>query len=611
MLEAAETIETHATFDDVAVEDLGSIAIRVVVMPPKEKKADKASASEAAAPLDLDPDELLPEADSTSLGAYLETGKGAKRCVVFLVNGQRQDALDNGFIFQDLGFKYLRNRMMIIVDVDGLTPEAIGRLIQGSRQQFYKGDIWDAIIRRIIAILKNDPDLRRLEEEAEEQVSELEAGDEKVKSTLDQLIDAHHDAGLRVTAGMGAAGDSQAGESAGLKTVTKNGVVSLLPPDRGTAAEYPVLFSRPASSVIRLRPNQPREIAIKTMPGNAWPALSSFFVEPDSTVLELNVAREKLNDHAKLTLLFRADEGFDTDQYPVRARLRVTASFNGIKERRQLELSVLVKPDVDPPDPVLLDEPTALKISSREPVKIRRGESDSHVRLRWDGKDRLLIGPDSEWTVSAHLIGSTQQPRFNFSQPISGRFSLLISPRTEWTVGQRHEFEVVASNKKGRKLSARFLGEVVDPPPEPDAKPTPRLVDSEFPIGANRRPPYELAYIKREQYETVECWGDGGWSDQDPGCFLQPTSSRPLTLIINKDMGALLDYRKFLTRSFTEQEVERRISKYVSHVSFHLYQMFQATVGRREEDLNLAEARRRDEIRRVAMTLIKLMEVSR
>src|SRR4051794_3743877 len=140
MSEAAEIIGSHATFDDVPVEDLGSIAIRVVVMPPKEKRGSTL-ASEKAVPLDLDPDELLPEADGSSLGTYLETGKGGKRCVVFLVNGQRQDALDNGFIFQDLGFKYLRNRMMIIVDVDGLTPEAIGRLIQGSRQQFYKGDI--------------------------------------------------------------------------------------------------------------------------------------------------------------------------------------------------------------------------------------------------------------------------------------------------------------------------------------------------------------------------------------------------------------------------------------------------------------------------------------
>ena len=109
-------------------------------------------------------------------------------------------------------------------------------------------------------------------------------------------------------------------------------------------------------------------------------------------MLELNVKKEKLEDHGKLTLLFTEPEGFDTDQYPVRAKVKVTARFNGIKEPRQLELSVLMKPDKDPPDPMLLDDPTKLKVSSREPIKIRRGDGDTHVRLRWDGKDSLLNG---------------------------------------------------------------------------------------------------------------------------------------------------------------------------------------------------------------------------
>lgn len=608
MAETAQVLETTHVFDEIPLDDLGSISIRVVVLPPKSKKDKNSDVAEL--PLDFDhEEEMLPESGSTPLGSYLESGKGGKRCCVFLVNGQRQDALDNGFIMQDLGFKYLRNRMMIIVDVDGITPEAIGRLMQGTRQQFYRGDIWNAILRRVVATLKNDPDLNRLEEEAEEQISELEAGDEKVRNTLDQLIDAHHDAGLRMLEGSAAGGDTQAGDGTGLKTVLKGGVVSLLPPDRGAAAEYPVLFSKPASSVVRLRPNQPREIAVKTIPSNAWPALAFFSVEPDSTVLELNVIKEKLDDHAKLTLLFREAEGFDTDQYPVRAKLRVTATFNGIKERRQLELSVLVKPDVEQPEPELLDEPTKLKVSSREPIKLRRGENDTHVRLRWDGKDQLLAGPLPKWNLTAQLLGGGPQPVFHFSEPNAGRFSLLISPRPEWTVGQRHEFEVIASDKKGHSLYARFLCEVVEPVVEPTEPPKPRLVNSEFPSGAMRRPPYELAYIDRDKYENTECWGDSEWTDEDPGCFLQPTARRPLTIIINKDMAELRDYKKFLTRSFTEQEVERRISKYVSHVSFHLYQMFQAV--RKDEDTNIEEPRRKGEIRRVATTLIKLMEVSR
>ena len=220
--------------------------------------------------------------------------------------------------------------MMIAIDVDGLAPEAIGKMMQGSRQGFYRGDIWYAMVKRIVATLKNDPDLLRLEEEAEEQVAELKAGDEKVKQTLDQLIDAHHDFGWHITEGAGISGDTQ-GDELGFKTSIKGGVVCLLPPDHGQTAEYPVLFSQPAASNIRLRPNQEREISIKSLPSNHWPAVAQFNVDNDASVLELNVKKEKLADHGKLTLLFREPEGFDTDQYPVRATVRVTSTFNGIR----------------------------------------------------------------------------------------------------------------------------------------------------------------------------------------------------------------------------------------------------------------------------------------
>ncbi len=563
-------------------------------------------------PLDLEEGEdFLLDKAATPLGSYLEHSRG-KRCVVFLVNGQRQELSDNSFIVQDLGFKYLRNRMMIVVDVDGLTPEAIGKIMQGSRQGFYRGDIWNAMMKRIAATLKEDPDLLRLEEEAEEQVSELKAGDEKVKQTLDQLIDSHHEHGWHTAEGAGASGDNQ-GDELGFKTVVKGGVVSLLPPEKGHAAEYPVLHSQPASSSIRLRPNQRREISIKSLPSNHWPAVALFNVDNDATVMELNIKREKLADHGKLTLLFTEPEGFDTDQYPVHAKVRVTATFNGIKEPRQLELRILVKPDQPPPDPVLLDEPFKLKVTSREPIKLRHGEDDIHVRLRWDGKDRLLTGKHPEWKVRARLVDEGKaQPVFNFSEPTAGRFSLLLSPRPEWRVGERLTFEVTAEGPRGRVLVTSFVGVVVEPPPPPEPKEeAPRLIDSELMAGTNRRPPYDLKYINRDEYDTTPCWNETSWTDQDPGCFKEPTERTPLTLIINEDMEALREYRRALTKKNTEQEVERRVNKYTSHIAYHLYQMYQASQSHKEDDIDAADARRREEIRRVAMTLIKLMEVAR
>jgi hypothetical protein len=605
----SETDTTESVFGHTPVGAFGKVAIRVVVLPKRDK--DKAAAGTATAvPLDAEEGELLPESGSTPLASYLETSKGGKQAIVFLVNGQRQDAMDNSFIIQQLGFKYLRNRMMIVVDVDGLTQEAIGRLMQGSRQGFFKGEVWDAMVQRLVATLKEDPDLLRLEEEAEEQVSELKAGDEKVKQTLDQLIDAHHQSGLHFSEGSGLPGVEGAGENLGIKTTTHEGVVSLLPPEEGAPADYPVLVSQPAGS-IRLRPNEERDITIKALPSNTWPALSELTIEPDARVPELRVAQERLGDHASVKLHFRQPDGFDTDQYPVRATLRLTARFNGIKEPRRLELRVLVKPESPPAEPLLVDPPTWLKVSSREPIRIKLGGGDTHVRLRWDGLDSLASGPSPSWAFAARVLDRTEpQPVMNFSQPSGGRFSLLVSHRPEWAAGDTMTFEVVASGPSAAKLVAKFSAEVIQPEQPTDEAKAPRLVDSDVSTGAIRRPPYVLKYITSDDYDTVECWGGANWTDDDPGSFTDPTERAPLTLIINEDMAMLREYRRYLTKRNTESEVERRINKYTSHVAFHLYQMFQAS-KQADGDPDSADQRRRAEIQRVSATLIKLMEVSR
>jgi hypothetical protein len=610
MAEAAVLEAGPLAFDDLPVADLGTISIRVFVLPPKPKKGTE---KETALPLDVEEGEefMLDEKGATPVSSYLESGRG-KRCVVYLVNGQRQEADDNSFIVQELGFRYLRARMMIMVDVDGLAQEAIGQVMQGSRQSFYRGSVRDAITKRVIATLKDDPDLLRLEQEAEEAISELSAGDEKVKQTLDQLIDSHHDKGHSLVEGIGGAAGDKDGDELGFKKVNKGGVVTLLPPDTGLAADYPALTSQPAASIIRLRPNQPREIAIKSSPSGHWEVVSQFTAQSDPGVMELNVKKELLEDHAKLILTFNEPDGFDSDEYPVRATVKVTARFRGIPEPRQLPLSVLIKPDKYRPDPTLVEEPLKLKVTSREPVKIRRGDTDTHVRLRWDGKDRLLTNDHPKWKLTAKLVGhGGPQPELNFSDPLVGRFSLLISPRPEWQSGERLKFEVLASGPGGRELTALFDADVIDPPPPPEKpeKNKPRLVDGEFKTGSMRRPPYELKTIKRDEYDQP-CWNASEWTDEDAGAFIKPTERAPLILIINEDMAALREFRQALLKRNTEPDVQRKMNKYTSHIAFHLYQMYQETIGKKDEDVDVADAARRAEVRRVAMTMIKLMDVA-
>jgi hypothetical protein len=389
-------------------------------------------------------------------------------------------------------------------------------------------------------------------------------------------------------------------------------ILAPLPPDTGVAADYPVLTSQPAASIIRLLPNVTREIAIKSIPSGHWAAVSQFNAESDANVLELNVKKEKLEDHGKLTLLFNEPEGFDEDEYPVRATVKVTARFNGIAEARQVELSVLVKPEKYKLDPKLLDDPLKLKVTSREPVKIRRGDADAHVRLRWDGKDRLLTDNVPKWKLSAKLVGHAgEQPQMNFSDPLAGRLSLLISPRPEWQGGERLKFEVIATGPGGRELFAAFDADVIDPPESADkTERGPRLVDGEFKTGTVRRPPYELKTIKRDEYSQPSCWTASEWTDEDAGAFHAPTDRAPLILIINEDLVELRDFRQALTKRNTEQDVQRKLNKYTSHIAFHLYQMYQATVGKKDTDVNAADALRRAEVRRVALTMIKLMDVA-
>ena len=140
------------------------------------------------------------------------------------------------------------------------------------------------MMKRVAATLKEDSDLLRLEEEAEEQVSEVKAGDEKVKQTLDQLIDflLLNMAGTPPREGAGKLPATTSGRRAWLQDAGQRRCSVPLPPHKGQAAEYPVLFSQPASSSIRLRPNQPREISIKSMPSNHWQALGQFIVKQRS-----------------------------------------------------------------------------------------------------------------------------------------------------------------------------------------------------------------------------------------------------------------------------------------------------------------------------------------
>src|ERR1700747_616234 len=128
-------------------DDYGVIAIRVVVV--KRVTDSEGDSDVPEIPLDIGDDVVVPTSGKTPVSTYLEDSKRGKECCVFLINGQRQEAWDNSFIIRELDKKCLRTRMLIIVDLDRLKPEAVADLMSGDRQGFFQGKAYAAISARL------------------------------------------------------------------------------------------------------------------------------------------------------------------------------------------------------------------------------------------------------------------------------------------------------------------------------------------------------------------------------------------------------------------------------------------------------------------------------
>lgn len=604
----SETIATVDKSFDVALgEGHGTITIRVVVVD-KAMPSTSSPGPDDGVPADAGAEEALPEPDKRPVSSFMEEPKRGRQCCVFLINGQRQHAWDNQFIVRDLDLKYLRNRMVVVVDCDGLKPEAVAELMQGSRHQFYEGTIYSALEARVVATLKGDPDLRRLEEEAEDEISNLQAGDESVKAALDQLIEAHHDLASRVDHGHAQPGEASRDERApGTMEQSRDAVVAG-DPSIGVAAGEPMLLLRPDVATIRLKPNERRRFLIYARPETAWKSLATHVVTLDPPVKELQVARTAQLAGEEVALTFVEPEDFDDDEYPIETTLRSTAVFKGATEPRILERRLVINPSKKgppkPPTP-LKDEPTLLRVTSRLPIKLLMGGPDVHVKLRWDGKDELAAGTSPAWSFRVTCESPSIGPHTFLTRPTGGRFELLIRAEPGLAAGEQLKFDVEAVGP-GKALSTAFLADVVEPP-------SPRRIATRSLGGGQRRPPYALLYVERKDWNEATCWGQT-WSGDAAGSF-EPPGKSPLTIFINQDMDLMASYRESLVaKKLVESTIKQRVNRYTTHVAFHLYQMYEkkkqveaqpggATDAPTEEQM-------RDEIQRVAKTLLRLMEVT-
>ena len=351
-----------------------------------------------------------------------------RQVCVFLINGQRQHAWDNQFIMRDLDLKYLRNRMIVVVDCDGLKPDAIAKLMQGSRFQFLEGSVYAAVESRVLATLKGDPDLHRLEEEAEEDISSLQAGDEAVKAALDQLIEAHHEAAMHSTHGHAEAGEATRDENVATGSLEQSKTV-VLEGHTGEVTSGPVLLLRPDVAAFRLKPNESRRCLLHCRPESMWKDLQTMVLTFNPPVKELQAVRTSQLPGEELTLKFEEPEDIEDDEYPIETILQATALFKSLPDARVLERRVVVNRNKrrapQPPAP-LKSDPTKIKVTSRQPIRIVVAGPDVHVKLRWDGMDELVNSSTPEWAFQVLCESPSVEPPIFLTRPVEGRFELLI-----------------------------------------------------------------------------------------------------------------------------------------------------------------------------------------
>ena len=596
--------------------DMGTIGIRVVVF---RKKVAKTSTDQANEMADLEETEDF--SNDTEVGTFLESPSKGKLCCVFLINGQRHHGVDNSMIVHELKMKYLRKRMIIVVDLDGLSQRATSEIMQGSRGSFYEGEVYQKIRDRISATLKNDPQLLQLEEEAEEELSQLKAGDAVVQQALDQLIEHHFDAGDHSNRGDNLAGEKegalfgQDGKPASTKVVVFG--------DSGEVAQNPALVSTIRSNTLRCYPGEKFRFKSLSFPEVEFANLKQITHELTAPIEGLTCNLNREDGFAEVELEFTETENFDTTAYPLETDLRITAIFEGQPEPRLLEKRIVIKPraGVRPPPPprALLDTPTYLKVSSHQPVRLIAGGADTHVRLVWDGKDSLTFEPTPEWTFKAQCHSHVGLEALTFTKPTNGRFEVLVSAPEDLLLGTKLEFEVTGMGPESATLSAKFNAEIVAPPGA-------RQETKELSVTGQRRPPYKLIIIDKNDWNTNTRWGESGWDQNHSACFVEPKTDHPLRLIINSDYSLFKGYQdEQIAKRADEKRLEEKKTKYVSHVAYHLYQMYLAKTeqAKAKSEASTVEAsqeveakppsddEQQAEINRVASTILRLMEVMR
>jgi hypothetical protein len=211
-------------------------------------------------------------------------------------------------------------------------------------------------------------------------------------------------------------------------------------------------------------------------------------------------------------------------------------------------------------------------------------------------------------------------PQIGKTSITDGRFELILYPPHGVLPGCELDFEVTATGPD-RTLRAPFRAVVVSAA-EPAATDGPRKITVAAPQTAGqRKPPYEPVLIYEKDWDNPKLtrWGGGEWTASDAGRYMEPTETLPLLLVVNMDIGLLKTYREGMVKGKSQLEgktVGERMNHFVTHIAFHLYQMYwenklkAETPASEKADRPQTDDELREEANRVGKTLIRLMGVA-
>lgn len=112
------------------------------------------------------------------------------KSVIYTLNGQTQGAEPKSFISQDLGFRNLREYMLVCIDCSQIGTTARQELFMASRDRLKQGRFYTELRQSIIDLLSNDTHLKQKEQEYKGRVFR-ETGEDKdmVQSLFSKLKD--------------------------------------------------------------------------------------------------------------------------------------------------------------------------------------------------------------------------------------------------------------------------------------------------------------------------------------------------------------------------------------------------------------------------------------